>query len=112
MVDQGINHPTEGDFYLLSHEGIQGTSRPCHYQVLWDDNKLNATELEELAYYLCHLYTRCTKSVSYPAPTYYSHLAADRARKHHDHMIDNDKMSREQAKNKLETSEANLMYFV
>ena len=23
VVDQGINHPTEGDFYLLSHEGIQ-----------------------------------------------------------------------------------------
>ena len=112
VVDQGINHPTEGDFYLLSHEGIQGTSRPCHYQVLWDDNKLNATELEELAYYLCHLYTRCTKSVSYPAPTYYSHLAADRARKHHDHMIDTEKMTREQAKQKLETSNANLMYFV
>ena len=23
VVDQGINHPTEGDYYLLSHEGIQ-----------------------------------------------------------------------------------------
>ena len=55
VVDQGINHPTEGDFYLLSHEGIQGTSRPCHYQVLWDDNNLTADELETMAYYLCHL---------------------------------------------------------
>ena len=62
-MDQGINHPTEGDFYLVSHEGIQGTSRPCHYQVLWDDSNLAADELETLAYYLCHLYSRCTRSV-------------------------------------------------
>ena len=33
-------------FYLLSHEGIQGTSRPCHYQVLWDDSGFSADELE------------------------------------------------------------------
>jgi len=84
---QGINHPTEGDFYLLSHEGIQGTSRPCHYQVLWDDSNLSADALETLSYYLCHLYSRCTRSVSYPTPTYYSHLAADRARKHHNELI-------------------------
>ena len=61
VIDQGINHPTEGDFYLVSHEGIQGTSRPCHYQVLWDDSNLSADELETLAYYLCHLYSRCTR---------------------------------------------------
>ena len=101
MVDQGINHPTEGDFYLLSHEGIQGTSRPCHYQVslviffsldvdvdhhyhqvLWDDSQFTADELEVLSYYLCHLYSRCTRAVSYPTPTYYAHLVAERARKH------------------------------
>ena len=111
VVDQGINHPTEGDFYLLSHEGIQGTSRPCHYQVLWDDSSLTADQLEVLAYYLCHLYTRCTRSVSYPAPTYYSHLAADRARKHHDQLAE-ENISKERSKEIIEKAETNLMYFV
>lgn len=86
VIDQGINHPTEGDFYLVSHEGIQGTSRPCHYHVLWDDSNFHADDLETLAYYLCHLYSRCTRSVSYPTPTYYAHLVADRARKHHNEL--------------------------
>merc|ERR1712096_263660 len=48
VVDQGINHPTEGDYYLLSHEGIQGTSRPCHSQVLWDYSDFSADELPPL----------------------------------------------------------------
>ena len=47
------------DFH--SHEGIQGTSRPCHYHVLWDDSDFSADELEVLSYYLCHLYSRCTR---------------------------------------------------
>ena len=50
------------DFNLChSHEGIQGTSRPCHYHVLWDDSDFSADELEVLSYYLCHLYSRCTR---------------------------------------------------
>ena len=40
-----------------------------------------------LTYYLCHLYSRCERSVSYPAPTYYAHLAAFRAREHHNALL-------------------------
>ncbi|PAV78541.1 hypothetical protein WR25_09569 isoform C [Diploscapter pachys] len=81
-VDVGITHPTEFDFYLCSHAGIQGTSRPSHYHVLWDDNQLTADELQQLTYQMCHTYVRCTRSVSIPAPAYYAHLVAFRARYH------------------------------
>ncbi|KAK7474888.1 hypothetical protein BaRGS_00033843, partial [Batillaria attramentaria] len=81
-VDMGITHPTEFDFYLCSHAGIQGTSRPSHYHVLWDDNRFTADELQILTYQLCHTYVRCTRSVSIPAPAYYAHLVAFRARYH------------------------------
>ncbi|XP_047513556.1 protein argonaute-2 isoform X1 [Pieris napi] len=81
-VDLGITHPTEFDFYLCSHQGIQGTSRPSHYHVLWDDNHFGSDELQCLTYQLCHTYVRCTRSVSIPAPAYYAHLVAFRARYH------------------------------
>uniref|UniRef100_A0A8C4QRB8 Protein argonaute-1 n=1 Tax=Eptatretus burgeri TaxID=7764 RepID=A0A8C4QRB8_EPTBU len=81
-VDTKITHPTEFDFYLCSHAGIQGTSRPSHYHVLWDDNHFTADELQVLTYQLCHTYVRCTRSVSIPAPAYYAHLVAFRARYH------------------------------
>ena len=77
-VDIGITHPTEFDFYLCSHQGIQGTSRPSHYHVLWDDNHFDADELQQLTFQLCHTYVRCTRSVSIPAPAYYAHLVAFR----------------------------------
>ncbi|KFO24331.1 Protein argonaute-3 [Fukomys damarensis] len=81
-VDTDITHPYEFDFYLCSHAGIQGTSRPSHYHVLWDDNCFTADELQLLTYQLCHTYVRCTRSVSIPAPAYYAHLVAFRARYH------------------------------
>ncbi|CAF2852203.1 unnamed protein product [Rotaria sp. Silwood2] len=81
-VDVAITHPTEYDFYLCSHAGIQGTSRPSHYHVLWDDNNFTSDELQALTYQLCHTYVRCTRSVSIPAPAYYAHLVAFRARYH------------------------------
>jgi eukaryotic translation initiation factor 2C len=85
-VDSKICHPTEFDFYLCSHAGIQvgfpcsfffsgavlsldgmgrlliyiwnpffqGTSRPAHYHVLWDENKFTADELQTLTNNLCY----------------------------------------------------------
>lgn len=80
VVDSKICHPTEFDFYLCSHAGIQGTSRPAHYHVLWDENNFSADALQTLTNNLCYTYARCTRSVSIVPPVYYAHLAAFRAR--------------------------------
>nr|ABL63484.1 argonaute 1 [Pisum sativum] len=80
VVDSKICHPTEFDFYLCSHAGIQGTSRPAHYHVLWDENNFTADALQSLTNNLCYTYARCTRSVSIVPPAYYAHLAAFRAR--------------------------------
>ncbi|KAK8771999.1 hypothetical protein V5799_024759 [Amblyomma americanum] len=61
---------------------VQGTSRPSHYYIVWDDSSFTADELQKLCYYLCHTYASCSRSVSIPAPVYYAHLAAYRARNH------------------------------
>lgn len=119
VVDTKICHPTEFDFYLCSHAGIQakfhfmwllhffasgssfnfyfvivvltcfhynimyiywssnshymmqillmtlqGTSRPAHYHVLWDENKFTPDGIQSLTNNLCYTYARCTRSVS------------------------------------------------
>ncbi|KAK3149042.1 hypothetical protein QOZ80_3AG0212190 [Eleusine coracana subsp. coracana] len=80
VVDQKICHPIEFDFYLCSHAGIQGTSRPTHYHVLYDENHFTADALQSLTNNLCYTYARCTRAVSVVPPAYYAHLAAFRAR--------------------------------
>ncbi|OVA19450.1 Argonaute/Dicer protein [Macleaya cordata] len=80
VIDSMICHPTEFDFYLCSHAGIQGTSRPTHYHVLFDENKFSSDALQILTNNLCYTYARCTRSVSVVPPAYYAHLGAFRAR--------------------------------
>ena len=79
VLDTDVTHPVEFDFYLCSHCGLQGTSRPTHYHVLWDENGFDSNSLQALTYHMCHLYARCTKAVSIPAPVYYAHWVAFRA---------------------------------
>ncbi|PHU29848.1 Protein argonaute 7 [Capsicum chinense] len=80
VVDTVITHPSEFDFYLCSHWGVKGTSRPIHYHVLWDENQFTSDELQKLVYNLCYTFVRCTKPISLVPPAYYAHLAAYRGR--------------------------------
>ncbi|KAF8888340.1 argonaute-like protein [Infundibulicybe gibba] len=80
VIDQGVAHPTEHDFYLLSHGGLLGTSRSAHYS----DNNFNADSIQALAFALCHVYARATRSVSIPAPVYYADIVCSRAKNHYD----------------------------
>ncbi|KAF9464018.1 argonaute-like protein [Collybia nuda] len=84
VVDTDICHPTDFDYYLLSHGGLLGTSRPSHYYVLHDANGFKANSLQALSFALCHVYARCTRSVSIPAPVYYADIVCSRARNHFD----------------------------
>ncbi|KAL3209470.1 hypothetical protein MRX96_009206 [Rhipicephalus microplus] len=81
-VDSVATHPLDFDFFMCSHFGIQGTSKPSHYYIVWDDSNFSADDLQKLSFYLCHTYARCARSVSIPAPVYYAHLAVYRAKSH------------------------------
>ncbi|CAI5524418.1 unnamed protein product [Closterium sp. Naga37s-1] len=80
VIDTGICHPTEFDFYLLSHSGIQGTSRPTHYHVVHDENGFDSNTLQRMTYSMAYTYARCTRAVSVVPPAYYAHIVAFRAR--------------------------------
>ncbi|KAG1804734.1 Piwi domain-containing protein [Suillus plorans] len=85
VASEGIANPIAKDFYLLSHGGILGTSRPAHYIVLKDEIfNFDIRPIQEVAYTLCHAYVSATRSVSIPAPVYYADKVCARAEYHFD----------------------------
>lgn len=83
VVDNEVTGPMKNDFYLQSHAAIQGTPRSAHYTILHDDIfSGNMQKIQELAFTLCHVYAKATRSVSIPAPVYYADLVCSRGAFH------------------------------
>ena len=94
VIDSDVVSPVEFDYYLYGHAGLLGTSKPAHFNVLHDENDFTcvvslvsdsiglvlmircvmalyrADGIQALSFALCHVYARCTRSVSIPAPVY------------------------------------------
>lgn len=93
VVDRGITEPRCSEFYLQAHTAIKGTARPIHVFVACDEvtgnldkntlSGLNKSDfMQDLVHTLCWDFGRATRAVSLPAPVFYAHLAADRARRY------------------------------
>jgi len=83
VIDRGLGHPVENDYYQLTHGGLLGTSRPAHYSVIHDDNNFSPDALQGLSFALTHVYARATRSVSIPAPVNYADIVCARAKNHY-----------------------------
>jgi eukaryotic translation initiation factor 2C len=80
VIDTSITHPVEYNFYMQSHAGIQGMSRPTLYHVIHDESNFKSDQVQKMTYDLCFLSERATRSISFAAPAYRAHLAAFYAR--------------------------------
>jgi len=82
LVESGVTHPFENDFYLNSHAAIKGTARPMHYHVLMNEPNASNEEIQTLIYEQCYQYIRATTPVSQHPAIYYAHIASNRAIPH------------------------------
>lgn len=50
IVDTVITRPSENQFYLVSHQSIQGVAKPTKYCILLDEGDHNIDDLQGLTY--------------------------------------------------------------
>ncbi|KAF2851686.1 Piwi-domain-containing protein [Plenodomus tracheiphilus IPT5] len=87
LVDTVVTSSYYSDFYLISHDGIQGTAKPAHYFPLVNEMGIKDTDLQEFTHKLCYTYARATRGVSYAPPAYYADRLCERGRIYLRHFI-------------------------
>lgn len=80
VVDKGVTGVFDFDFYLQAHAGLQGHVKATHYTVVYDENNLQADEVQQGTHDASYLYARATKAVSLIPAAYYADLACERGR--------------------------------
>jgi eukaryotic translation initiation factor 2C len=84
LIERDVTSYIDFDFFLFSHTAIQGTSRPVHYTIIYDDAQHRPELIQNMLYEHCYQYMRSTTSVSLHPAVYYAHLASNRAKAHED----------------------------
>jgi len=80
VVDKGVTSVLDFDFYLQAHAGLQGTVKPTHYVVIYDESQLTADTVQQGVHAASYLYARATKAVSLVPPAYYADIVCEQAR--------------------------------
>ncbi|KAK7541569.1 Piwi domain-containing protein [Phyllosticta citricarpa] len=80
VIDRVVTLAKRCNFYLQSHDALQGTAKPAHYVEIVNEIGFTADEIEQIAHGLCYTYARATKAVSYCAPAYYADRLCERGR--------------------------------
>ncbi|KAI0248543.1 Piwi-domain-containing protein [Lactifluus subvellereus] len=80
VVDKGVTSMLDFDFYLQAHAGLQGTVKPTHYVVIYDESSLTADAAQQGVHTASYLYARATKAVSLVPPAYYADIVCEQAR--------------------------------
>jgi eukaryotic translation initiation factor 2C len=72
---------------------LQGNVKATHYTVVYDENNLQADEIQKGTHDTSYLYARATKAVSLIPAAYYADLACERGRCYLNDFLVDDKAS-------------------